>query len=442
MSSPSGARRVINNTAWLTADKAIHAVVGILVGLWVARYLGPEKYGWLSYAIAFIGFFKAISRVGMDNVAIKEIVEDESQASTVLGTTFRLRLIFAALSFALCSVGLFIFNPEPRVIVLMGLILASGVFFQIFDIADHLFQARVQSKYTVISKKGAYLISSLVKVLLIIGNAEVIYFSWAILLEMLLAIPLLLYFVKKSGHSISGWKFDALLQKKMLRQSYPIIFSTLLIVVYLRIDQIMIGEMMGSEDLGKYAAAVRISEMWNVIPMAIVASVFPAIIKAYNRSRHEFDTRMHLLNAGLFWLPFFVALGLTFFSESVMLLLYGEPFSGSGIALSIQVWASIFVGFNSISYRYYVLIEKTGSLLLRSVIGVVINIILNFILIPEYGIAGAAIATLVSQLAVGWLFNAGAAPELFAMQVRAISPLSLNSAFTFTTELIRTRKES
>ena len=431
----TGTRKVLNNALWLFGDKLVHLLVGFLVGIWVARHLGPEQYGWLSYAIAFIGFFDALSRMGIINVVIKKLVEKPENSPQIMNTALALRFGAGFLVYALAVIAVLIFNPEPQIILWMTILLGSNLVFQAIDSLDYQFQALLLSRYSVVAKKLAYLISSALKIALILANVDLIYFALAIVIEAILAGIFFIYFYrKKIGKSLIP-RIHKNITRPLLREGLPLMFTAMMAYIYTRIDQIMIGEMINGEELGKYAAAVRISDFWFSVPMLICASVFPSIVRSY-AEKDKFNLRLKRLLSFLFWMPALAALLVSAVANPAMNFLYGEAYAGSGAVLSIQAWTALFIGFNSVSYRYFVLIEKTMLIFYRSLLGMALNIALNLYLIPTWGIAGAAIATLISQFAISYLFNLFAAPDFFIKQSKAMLPGSIPETIRYSKQLI------
>jgi len=173
----------------------------------------------------------------------------------------------------------------------------------------------------------------------------------------------------------------------------------------MRIDQVMLQEMIGSEAVGQYSAAVRISEAWYFIPMVISNSLFPAIVNAKKQSEELYYARLQRLYDLMVWMSIAIALPMTFLSDWVVNLLYGSAYSQAGSVLMIHIWAGVFVSLG-LSFGKYLLVENyTNKYFNRTLIGAVANIILNYFLIPRYGIKGAAIATLIGQFIANYGYD-------------------------------------
>ena len=178
----------------------------------------------------------------------------------------------------------------------------------------------------------------------------------------------------------------------------------IVIMVYMRIDQVMIKVMLDNEAAGNYAAAVKLSEAWYFVPMVITQSFFPAILDAKKQSEQAYYVRLQRLYDLLVWLSIGVALPITILSKWVIVSLYGVAYSQGGAVLSIHIWAGLFVAMG-VANSKWLLVENLQIIsLINTTIGAFINIILNLILIPLYGIVGAALATVISYSLAAYFF--------------------------------------
>lgn len=397
--------RYFKNTSWLFAEKILRMAVGLFVGVWVARYLGPEQYGILSYAAAFVGLFIAIAKLGLDSIVVRELVNNENGAYDILGTAFWLRFFGALVLLFMLFIAIHFTSNDPNTNKII-FILAGATIFQSFNVVDLFFQSRVMSKYAVFANVIALFISSLIKIALILIEAPLIAFAWAALFDsFILGCGYIYFFLKYSNLHIKKFSFKKSTAFNLLRDSWPLILSGLVAALYMKIDQVMIKEILGSEAVGQYAAAVRLSEAWYFMPMAISASLFPAIINAKKVSEKLYYERLQKLYNFMVWIAAAIALPMTFMSDWIVKLLYGEQYYEAGGVLMIHIWAGIFVFLGVASGRWFVSENLQKYTFYRTVSGAIINIILNLSLIPKYGIQGAAVATLISQGMAAYIFD-------------------------------------
>ena len=391
-----GFMRYFVNTSWVFAEKIIKIFAALFIGVWVTRYLGPEKFGILSYAQSFIAIFLAFSTLGLNKILVRELVKKPSDKNVLLGTTLFLQTIGSTILISILIITLYYTNTDTftnKIILILG----SVTFLQSFNIIQFYFESIVKSKIIVILNLIILIISSTIKVTLIMTNAPLMYFVYNIVLDSLLLAIGLIYFYHINNSSIINWKIEKTKAILLLKDGWPLILSGIIVSIYMKIDQVMLKEMIDSVAVGKYAAAVRLSETWYFIPTVISSSLFPAIINAKRLSEKLYYERLQNLYDLMVFLALAIAIPMTFLSDWLVNLLYGEEFYLTGKVLSIHIWAGVFV-FLGVSRGGWVLTEnlqKYSSLYLG--IGMISNIIINYFLIPINGIIGAAQATLIAQ---------------------------------------------
>ncbi len=399
-----GFRRYFANTSWLFAEQLLRMVAGLLVGIWVARYLGPEQFGIFSYAIAFTSLFNSIAKLGLDGIIVRDLVKEAEKRDIYLGTAFWLKLLGALLMLGIVAIAMQLTSSDPLTNLYI-LIIASGAIFQSFEVVDFYFQSKVLSKFVSICKMAQLFISSLLKLYFIYTGAELIYFVLVTLLDQVtLALSLYIAYRFQELGSFYG-HFNKAIAKQLLKDSWPLIFSGLVIMIYMRIDQIMIKEMLGERDVGLFSAAVRLSEVWYFIPVIISTSLFPSIVNAKKISDKLYDTRLRRLYTFMIWLAIMIALPMTFLSNWLVTLLYGEAYREAGQILMIHIWAGVFVFMGVASSKWFISEGLQRHLTINTVAGAIMNILLNIFLIPKYGIYGAAIATVMSQALASYFMN-------------------------------------
>ena len=195
----------------------------------------------------------------------------------------------------------------------------------------------------------------------------------------------------------------------------------------MKIDQIMIKEIMSVSDVGQYAAALRISEAWYFIPIVICSSLFPAIIHAKEIDENLYLNRLQKLYSLMIWIGITVSILITFLGTSIIDILYGDQYYESASVLIIHIWAGVFV-FLGVAFNKFLTVENFAiKTFYRTFSGAILNIILNLYLIPKYGINGAAIATLCSQLFTGLLIDIfdKELRKYFKFKLLAFNPLVL-----------------
>lgn len=392
----SGAfKKYLKNTSWLLSERITRIAINFFITIYIIRFLGPGDFGLLSYAISFAALFAAISTLGMDNIIVRELVKEPEKRDTYLGSVFLMKIAGAVISFIMILFAVLLTGDNLPTIILI-LLVASSTLFQSFNVIDFYFQSRVLSKYPVIVQFVTAILVASIKFLLIKLNADLWLFAAAVTVESLFWAIGFIWVYKFKGFKISDWKFSKDISLQLIRDSWPLILSGLTVAVYAKIDQVMIKNMLNNEQLGYYAAAVRLSEAWYFIPMALTASLFPAIINAKKASETLYNNRMQKLYDILAWMAIGIAVPVTVFSEDLVRILLGQEYIASASILTIHIWAGIAVFLGVASSQFLVAENLTKLSFYRTLIGMIMNVILNIILIPKYGIIGAAVATLIS----------------------------------------------
>lgn len=396
--------------------------MGLLVGVWVARHLGPEQFGLFNYATAIVALFTAVATLGLNNIVVRDLVKNPENASTTMGTAFLLQLVGGVLAFILALIAVTVMRPDDTTARLMVTIFGFAMVFKATDVVRYWFESKVQSKYTVLVENAAFLVFAAIKVVLVLTAAPLIAFVWTVLVEAALVALLLLAVYMQQGHTLRSWRYQYIRAKSLLSDSWPLILSGLAAMIYMRIDQIMLGEIIDNEAVGIYSAAVRISEAWYFIPMAIAGSVFPALIEAQKKDQQLYHTQLEKLFNLMTILALTVALPVTITSEWIINTLYGHHYSESATILIIHVWSGLFVFSGIASSRWFIAENLQRYTFYRTLAGCLINITLNYVLIPKYGVIGSAWASVISQAVASVLFNALSSKtrKIFYMQMQSL----------------------
>jgi polysaccharide transporter, PST family len=415
-------QKILGNTGWLFFDKILRMGVGLIVGVWVARYLGPEQFGAYNFAFAFVALFAAFASLGLDGIVVRDIVREPERKYEILSSAFILKLCGGGVAFFISLAAIFIMRPaESQTHWLVGII-AAGMIFQSFDAIDLWFQSQVQSKYTVIAKNSAFVALAMVRVVLILNKAPLTAFAWSALAEIIVgAAGLVLFYLKRQSFA-ALWRPRKNIACRLIKESWPLILSGLAIMIYMRIDQIMLGQMMGNKEVGLYSAALRFSEIWYFIPMTIMSSVMPSITQARLESKDKYYQHLQQLFNYLVRIAYVIALPMPFISSFLVTSFYGYEYTSAGLILAIHIWSAVFV-FIGVGMTPWTINEGMMRYsLIQAIGGAIVNICLNIFLIPRYGAVGAAISTLISQMIASFLSNA-AVPRLrivFKMQLKAL----------------------
>ena len=400
----SGFRKYFANTSWLMGERILRMGVSLFVGIYVARYLGPERYGLLSYANSFVGIFLALATLGLDDVVVRELVKTPEQREKILGTSFLLKLVGTLLMWVAIFAAVPFTENDLQTNILI-IIIAFGAVFQAFNVIDLNFQAKVKSKHVVHAQFVQLIISSIVKIILVVNEAPLILFASVFSLDVIVLAMGLVFAYLYNGENIFSWKWSFETSKYLLHDSWPLIFAGVVVSVYMKIDQVMIKEMLGAKEVGLYAAAVKLSEAWYFLPMAIASSLFPAIINAKVYQKEVYYQRLQKLYDLMVWIAIAIALPISILSSWIVELLYGNEYLESSSVLNIHIWSGIFIFLGVASSKYLIAENYIKKTFYRTFVGALLNIIMNYYLIGTMGIKGAAISTFVSHFFAAYFYD-------------------------------------
>lgn len=415
----------INNSGWLMFDKLIRLVLGLLVSAWVARYLGPAQFGELAYVLAYLAFFQAVAVLGMDGIIVRDIAKDKTKAGEILGTAFFLRLIVGISCWLIAIAGMGWSNGWQDRSVYITALAGASLVFQAADTIDLWFQSQSQSKRTVIAKLMAYIISNGLKILLILNQASLLAFALVMSIEFLLAALALACAYRKFSCQ-QPWQLFKSQVIRLLKESWPFILSGLSIIVYMRIDQVMIKEILGEIELGIYAAVLPLAMLWTFIPMTLSVSLAPMVARAKQQSEQAYWTCLSNIFRGFALLGWLICIPVALLSNYVVELLFGSEYANGSSVLAILVFTNLFINMGVAQSLWILNDGKSKLSLYKTIIGAIVCVTANLVLIPQLGIMGAAISALLAQLSSTMLTNVFLCRDVFILQIKSLLLIKYN----------------
>ena len=389
--------KYLKNTGLLMLGRVGSLVIKMAVTITVANYLLTYNNGIITSSIAYVYLFASIAGLGLDQFIVKELHQFPANRDKILGTAFYLKVMAGSVCIPAIYLAWQIY-PLSSIPYKIILILSFTGLVQSFSVVDAYFQSEVKSKYIMQVQIVGNLVSAAIKLLLILFQAELIYFVYSFLLDAIVLSIGYFFVYERKGQSVFSWAFDRILAKKLLHFSWPLIISGIMVSIYMKIDQLMLKEILGNRGIseaGAYATAVNFSEALNFVPVAIVSSLFPAILNARRDDAERYQKRLQNLYDLMVWLSLAFAIFITV-SSPLIYKLFKPGFAIAAPALSIHVWGSIFV-FLGVASGQYLIAEGFNKLtFVRTGVGAIVNVILNLILIPKMGMVGTAIATVIA----------------------------------------------
>ncbi len=417
------------NAGWIMFEKFFRMAANFLVVIMVARFLGPDQFGIINYLMAMINILGPITALGMAGVLVRDLVRNPDQQNELLGTSFVLKFLAALIS----SIGLVIFalfyETDPM-LIWFTVVFSLSLLFKPFENVKLYYESIVKSKYVALSESLVLIVFSVLKVVFVLLQAELLYFVIIYAAEVAMTSLAKVIFLRKNEMSLLDWKYRSNLVKPLLTRSLPLIFSSMAAAIYMKVDQIMLRFMVDETAVGVYAVAARMSEIWYFIPIAVITSVFPAMIKLRSKDTARYHRRLQAVFDILFLLAFSLAVVVTFISEPFVNIAFGEEYRASAAILSIHIWAGIFAFMRQGLSRWLINEDYLRFSLYSQGGGAIINVALNFMLIPRYEGIGAAIATISAFFISTYLvcfFTKKTRPIAFIMTKSFTAPFRVRS---------------
>lgn len=394
LSSPTR-KTVATNVAWATTGKVVRVFTDVLVSIFVARYLGPAQYGLMNYVVSFVAIFSIIANFGLDNIEIREIAKPGSDKNTIIGTAFSLRLIFALIALVLITIVLFISYKDLQTTVLIA-IYSLSVVLTSFNVIRNYFTAIVYNKYVVISEIIRSVFGASIKVLLLLLHAPLIFFVIALVIDFVLVAGGYVTSYNKKVGSLKDWRYNRTVAKYLINEAFPLLLSGAAIVIYQRIDQVIIKNLLNDESVGFFSVAAKFSEFILFIPMIMSQTMSPLLVKDYETDKQRYKQRGQFFVDVIVWFSVVCSILVSFFSYYLIKFTFGQQYLAAVPVLQIIAFKTVGMALSNSSGQLIIIEGKQKWAVFRNLIACVICIIGNFLLIPQYNIIGSAWATLIT----------------------------------------------
>lgn len=410
---------IINNSGWLLLDKLIRLLLGLLVGAWVARYLGPSQYGELAYALAYIAFFQAIATLGLDGIVVRDVCNMPENANKLLGSTLFLRLASGIICWLSAIAGMALINGVDSRSVVLTALAGGALVFQAADTVDLWFQSQSQVKRTVLAKLTAYVISNGIKVVLIFSEAPLAYFAAVMAFDALAAATGLVLSYKLYPCK-ERWVAVNATARALLREGWPFMLSGISVIAYMRIDQIMIREMMGESALGIYAAVLPLAVLGQIIPVTLATSLAPFVARKKTEGEEAYWAALGYIFQGFALIGWLSSLVTILFADYAVGLLFGEKYQAGAAVLAVYSLTSIFISLGVAQWLWSLNERKAKFFLYKTLAGGAVCVVGNFLVIPRFGLVGVACVAVLSQFVSVMLTNLLIAPRVLKLQISSI----------------------
>ena len=380
-------RAFFSNSGWMMAQQIYSMLLSLVVGALSARYLGPSNYGLINYGASIISFFTIISRLGMDSVIINEMLKAPEKQGTYLGSALVLRLLTSIASVFMVMGIIRVIEPGNIELYIVTLLQSIAIIMQTYEVLTYWFQMELKMKFVSIATMIALTVVAVWRVSLLVAKASVYYFAFSYSIQYFVCGAVVLFFFQRERNKNIKLKFNCLDGKCLLLNSYHFIISGIAVTFYMQIDKIMIGKMMDHTSVGIYTAATTVAALWEFVPTALINSA------GYIRLFEELLLAVTILFV-------VVSIAMMLLGKIAVLILYGKNYLDAVYPLSILIWSTGFAIIGTARGIWIVAEGYNKYTKYMVFVGAGVNLVLNFFFIQWWGIVGAAVTTLISQIVV------------------------------------------
>jgi len=412
---------VAKNISWAVIGKVVTLLGGFIVGVFVARYLGPEQYGLMSYVISFVAIFQALANFGLDNIEIREEAKNRDERDAIIGTAFVLKLIFAVVTILLIAI-IVNFSETDVFTRWMILLYSLSIICNSFFVARNYFTAIVWNEYVVKSEISRTVIGIVIKVVLLLLHSNLVWFIAACMFDyVLLAAGYCLSYSKKIA-PIRLWRFERKWARFLVKQSFPLMLTSAAVIIYQRIDQLMIKNMLDDASLGQFSVANRFVEVLVFVPVMICQTVAPVLVSKRREDEVAYKNMSQFFMNIVVWISIVISLITSLLSYFIVVWTFGEVYIPAVSVLQILAFKTVTVALSNTAGQLLIIEGLQNYAVIRDILGCVVCVVLNYLLIPTLGVIGSAIVTILSNFVAGYVSDI-IIPKyrhLFRMQTKAI----------------------
>ena len=395
-------RKVIRNIVWAVIGKVVTLLGGLLVGIFVARYLGPEQYGLMSYVLSYIAIFQVLAYFGMDNIEIREESKTPEEKDKIIGTAICLKLIFAVATIGLVALTVCIFEADSFT-RWMIMLYSISMIANSFGVIRNYFTSLVWNEYIVKTEITRTFIGAGIKVALLLLHAPLAWFIAATLFDTILIAGGYLVSYRSKIDSIRKWRFDKTIAIYLIKQSFPLLLSGAAVVVYTKIDQVIIRNLLNTESVGYYSVADRFVEICLFIPTILSQTITPILVQSYSENKSEYDQKSQQFMNIMVWSTLILCVVICLIALPMVRYTFGTQYLLSVPILQIMVFKVVGNALAQSSGAMIIVESKQKYTLFRNIIGCGVCIVLNYLLIPNFGLKGAAYASILTSICAGYL---------------------------------------
>ena len=414
-------RKVLANVGWAMLGKGVRILAEIFVGILVARYLGPEQYGTMSYVVSFVSLFSILATFGLDNIEIRELARGRVAKEVLIGTAFRLKLVFAILTVAI--IGGIVLALEPdRFTQAMIMVYATSVVVNSVGVIRNYFTSIVLNEYVVKTEIFRTIVGMAIKVALLLLHAPLAWFVVAVTFESFLVASGYLYAYAAKVGRVSEWRYDRQVAGDLLRHSFPLLLSGAAVLIYQRIDQVMIRNMIDEASVGYFSIAGKFTELILFLPIVMSQTVAPLLVRARERDEEVYRRKRQQFVDVVVWTALLLAVLASLGAPWLVRWTYGRQYLAAVPVLQIMAFKAVGTALTASSGQLVIIEHLQKWAAVRNLIGCAVCVGMNFLLIPRFGIVGSAWATIFTVAFTGCLANAFIPPyhPIMKIQIKSL----------------------
>lgn len=393
------------NIKHLLSSYVLKYSIGLIINIWIVRNLGENNFGIFNYVNSLNGIFGIISTFGLQTVVVTNLMitnlEDQRK---ILSNSFILSLLTGFLAAILQLGFIFYYNFNERVVVILCLINIFIYLFDTFKILTFYYESIVESKSVSTINNISFLICTLFRVVILYYNLGLYYIAFSYVLDYLFTALFLYIKIPKSLFTFKSITFNKKIFLSILKESKPFLFSGLFISFFMKIDIVLIKNLMNNHEAGIFSASVRLTEIWYIIPGVIQSSFFPSLFENIT-NEIEYKRKMIKLYKLMIYFSLVIILTTILIGKYMVIKLFGIEFTSAYDLLKVHIWSILFVSISVIRNSYLFAHKHSYIFFQISVIGAISNLVLCYIFIKYFGAIGASFATVISYFIVGYISN-------------------------------------
>lgn len=387
---------ILIGASWYFLEKAVRLIGAILIGAWVARYLGPEGYGTLAYALALVAVLGFLGSLGIESLVVRDLVEPERDQRSILSTYFSIRLAGSLLVPVLTAGYLMVTHADDRLLMLLATLCSSAIVFGAYDAADCWLQARHEARATSVIRLVGFFCGALSRCLLIVGDCGVAWFAAVVVLESAIVAALYYRLLLRHGLAPSLRYVSVEEFKHLVLAGKMMVLSGLINAVHSKIDVLIVGALLSKAAFGPYAIAASMCAAWNMVGMSVVQAWAPRISKARVSGEDAYVGELRHLVQAMLGISVVGSAILAISSPLIFDILLGPAYAAGSRIFALLIWSAVPV-FVGIATSQVIVNERTYWVsVLRTLVGVASSLILISPAITYYGTAGAAGVVIIS----------------------------------------------